>query len=115
MPSLTVARYADPSGDAVETMRKAGRALGLPVTLVIDKDACEVAAVEGGAKWDSAEAQALVEALKGGRLIILTRHYGTPLRRLAEWAHAFAIGESGLIGDGLDRMLPAGSTAVLPE
>ena len=62
----TLVRYADPSGDAFETMRKAGRALGLPVTLVIDKDGCEVAAVEGGAKWDSAEAQALVEALKGG-------------------------------------------------
>jgi thiol-disulfide isomerase/thioredoxin len=62
----TLVRYADPSGDAFETMRKAGRALGLPVTLVIDKDGCEVAAVEGGAKWDSAEAQALVQALKGG-------------------------------------------------
>jgi thiol-disulfide isomerase/thioredoxin len=62
----TLVRYADPSGDAFETMRKAGRALGLPVTLVIDKDGCEIAAVEGGAKWDSAEAQALVEALKGG-------------------------------------------------
>ena len=62
--SLT--RYADPSGDAFATMRKAGRALGLPVTLVIDKDGCEVAAVEGGVKWDSAEAQALVQALKGG-------------------------------------------------
>jgi thiol-disulfide isomerase/thioredoxin len=62
--SLT--RYADPSGDAFETLRKDGKALGLPVTLVIDKDGCEIAAVEGGAKWDSAEAQALVEALKGG-------------------------------------------------
>jgi thiol-disulfide isomerase/thioredoxin len=62
----TLVRYADPSGDAFETLRKAGRALGLPVTLVIDKDGCEVAAVEGGAKWDSAEAQALVQALKGG-------------------------------------------------
>jgi thiol-disulfide isomerase/thioredoxin len=62
----TLVRYADPSGDAFETMRKAGRALGLPVTLVIDKNGCEVAAVEGGAKWDSAEAKALVEALKGG-------------------------------------------------
>jgi thiol-disulfide isomerase/thioredoxin len=62
----TLVRYADPSGDAFETMRKAGRALGLPVTLVIDKNGCEVAAVEGGAKWDSAEAQALVQALKGG-------------------------------------------------
>jgi hypothetical protein len=47
-------------------MRKDGRALGLPVTLVIDKDGCEVGAVEGGAKWDSAEAKDLVEALKGG-------------------------------------------------
>ena len=62
--SLT--RYADPSGDAFETLRRDGKALGLPVTLVIDKDGCELGAVEGGAKWDSAEAQALVEALKGG-------------------------------------------------
>jgi thiol-disulfide isomerase/thioredoxin len=62
--SLT--RYADPSGDAFETLHKDGKALGLPVTLVIDKDGCEVGAVEGGAKWDSAEARALVETLKGG-------------------------------------------------
>ena len=62
----TLTRYADPSGDAFETMRKAGRALGLPVTLVIDKDGCEIAAVEGGAKWDSAEAKAQVGARKGG-------------------------------------------------
>jgi thiol-disulfide isomerase/thioredoxin len=62
----TLTRYADPSGDAFETMRRAGRALGLPVTLIIDKDGCEVAAVEGGAKWDSVEAKVLVETLKGG-------------------------------------------------
>jgi thiol-disulfide isomerase/thioredoxin len=62
----TLARYADPSGDAFEILRKDGKALGLPVTLVIDKDGCELASVEGGAKWDSAEAQALVRALKGG-------------------------------------------------
>ena len=62
----SLARYLDSSGDAFETLHKDGKALGLPVTLVIDKDGCEVAAFEGGAKWDSAEAQALVEALKGG-------------------------------------------------
>jgi thiol-disulfide isomerase/thioredoxin len=62
----TLTRYADPSGDAFETLRKDGKALGLPVTLVIDKDGCEVGAVEGGVKWDSAQAQALVDALKGG-------------------------------------------------
>jgi hypothetical protein len=59
-------RYSDSSGDAFETLHKDGKALGLPVTLVIDKDGCEIGAVEGGAKWDSAEAEALVETLKGG-------------------------------------------------
>src|SRR5271156_4542939 len=59
-------RYADPSGDAFETLRRDGKALGLPVALIVDKDGCEIGAVEGAAKWDSAEAQALVGALKGG-------------------------------------------------
>jgi len=62
----TLARYADPSGEVFETLRKDGKALGLPVTLIIDKHGCEVGAVEGGVKWDSAQAQALVGALKGG-------------------------------------------------
>jgi thiol-disulfide isomerase/thioredoxin len=62
--SLT--RYSDSSGGAFETLHKDGKALGLPVTLVIDKNGCEIGAVEGGAKWDSPDAQALVAALKGG-------------------------------------------------
>jgi len=61
-----LARYADPSGDAFEVLRKDGKALGLPVTLIIDKDGCEIGAVEGPVKWDSAEAEALIGALKGG-------------------------------------------------
>jgi thiol-disulfide isomerase/thioredoxin len=59
-------RYADPSGDAFETLRKDGKALGLPVTLIIDKEGCEIGVAEGGVKWDSAEAEALIGALKGG-------------------------------------------------
>jgi thiol-disulfide isomerase/thioredoxin len=61
-----LARYADPSGDAFEVLRKDGKALGLPVTLIIDKDGCEIGTVEGPVKWDSAEAEALIGALKGG-------------------------------------------------
>ena len=61
----SLARFSDPSGDAFETLRRDGKALGLPVTLVIDKDGCEVGAVEGGIKWDSAEAQALVGGAEG--------------------------------------------------
>ena len=56
----------DPSGDAFETLHKDGKALGLPVTLVTDKDGCEIGSVEGGVKWDSAQAEALVGALMGG-------------------------------------------------
>ncbi len=61
-----LARYADPSGDAFEALRRDGKALGLPVTLIVDRDGCEIGAVEGAVKWDSAEAAALVGALKGG-------------------------------------------------
>ena len=61
-----LARYADPSGDAFETLRKDGKALGLPVSLLIDRHGCEVAAIAGALKWDSADATALIGALKGG-------------------------------------------------
>jgi len=61
-----LARYADPSGDAFETLREDGRALGLPVSLLIDRAGCEVAGVAGPLKWDSADAAALIAALKGG-------------------------------------------------
>ena len=61
-----LARYADPSGEAFETLRQDGKALGLPASLLIDRDGCEVAAVAGALKWDSADAAALIAALKGG-------------------------------------------------
>jgi thiol-disulfide isomerase/thioredoxin len=61
-----LARYADPSGDAFETLRRDGQALGLPVSLLIDRDGCEVASVAGPLRWDSADAKALIGALKGG-------------------------------------------------
>ena len=59
-------RYADPSGEAFEALRRDGKALGLPVSLLIDRDGCEVAAVAGALKWDSPGAAALIAALKGG-------------------------------------------------
>ena len=59
-------RYADPSGDAFETLRRDGQALGLPVSLLIDKDGCELASVAGPLPWDSADAKALIGALTGG-------------------------------------------------
>ena len=62
----SLARYADPSGDAFETLRQNGKALGLPVTMLIDRDGCEIGVVAGAANWDSADALSLIGALKGG-------------------------------------------------
>ena len=42
-----LARYADPSGDAFETLRQGGKALGLPVTMLIDSEGCEIGAAAG--------------------------------------------------------------------
>jgi thiol-disulfide isomerase/thioredoxin len=59
-------RYADPSGDALDRLRAAGKALGLPTTVLIDKEGCELGVVAGAVKWDSPDALKVVEALKGG-------------------------------------------------
>jgi thiol-disulfide isomerase/thioredoxin len=61
-----LARYADHSGDAFETLRLAGKALGLPTTLVIDAQGCELGVVAGPANWASPEALQAVKALQGG-------------------------------------------------
>ena len=62
----TLTRYADPSGDAFETLRLAGKALGLPTSLLIDKDGCELGVVAGPVDWDAADARQAVKALTGG-------------------------------------------------
>lgn len=61
-----LARYADHSGDAFETLRLAGKALGLPTSLLIDKDGCEIGVVAGPANWGSAPAIEAAKALQGG-------------------------------------------------
>ena len=59
-------RYADPSGDSFETLRLAGKALGLPTSLIIDKDGCELGIVAGPVNWDAADSRAAIKALTGG-------------------------------------------------
>ena len=59
-------RYADSSGDSFEALRLAGKALGLPTSLLIGKDGCELGVAAGPAKWDSDDSLRLIEALKAG-------------------------------------------------
>ena len=61
----SLARYADPSGDSFESLRVAGKALGLPTSLMIDKNGCELGVVAGPVDWDSDDALKAVETLKG--------------------------------------------------
>ena len=61
--SLT--HYADPTADAFENLRLAGKALGLPTSLLIDKDGCELGVVAGPVDWASDDAIKVVDALKG--------------------------------------------------
>ena len=59
-------RYADHTGDAFETLRLAGKALGLPTSLLIDAEGCEIGVVAGPVDWTSPQAAAAMKALAGG-------------------------------------------------
>ncbi len=59
-------RYSDHSGDAFETLRLAGKALGLPTSLLVDARGCEIGVVAGPANWTSPEAVAALKVLEGG-------------------------------------------------
>ena len=50
--------YADPTVRATSTLK----AIGLPATLLIDREGREIGRLTGPAEWDSAEAKALVKA-----------------------------------------------------
>jgi thiol-disulfide isomerase/thioredoxin len=53
-----LARYTDPSGKLFATLK----AVGMPTTLIIDRDGKEIARLVGPADWASAEAVAVIEA-----------------------------------------------------
>jgi len=55
--------YADPSFKAFEYLRDNGVALGLPATLLLDKNGCELAVLQGPAEWSSKEAITIIEKL----------------------------------------------------
>ena len=41
-------------------MKQSGKALGLPTTLLIGADGCQIGLMNGPAAWDSADAKALI-------------------------------------------------------
>jgi thiol-disulfide isomerase/thioredoxin len=52
--------YVDPKANIFYELKQAGKALGLPLTLLIDPAGCQIGLMNGPANWHSAEARALI-------------------------------------------------------
>jgi len=57
--------YADPSAKVFQDLKAAGKAFGMPTTLLIDTQGCELGALAGPAEWGSEDAVKLIEAALG--------------------------------------------------
>ena len=60
-----LAYYADPSAKVFQDLKAVGRAIGMPTTLIIDPQGCELAHLAGPAEWASEDAAKLVQAALG--------------------------------------------------
>ena len=57
-----LAYFADPSAKVFQDLKIAGRAAGMPTTLLVDTAGCELGTVAGPAEWASEDAVRLVTA-----------------------------------------------------
>jgi thiol-disulfide isomerase/thioredoxin len=57
-----LAYYDDPSTNVFQELKRVGRAVGLPTSILVDRTGCEVGYLAGPAEWSSEEAIALVRA-----------------------------------------------------
>lgn len=58
----TLTLYTDPKAQAFQDLRVVGRGFGLPTTMLIDAQGCEIGHIAGPAEWASPDAKALVQA-----------------------------------------------------
>jgi thiol-disulfide isomerase/thioredoxin len=57
--------YTDNTAGVFQTLKQAGKVIGLPTTILIGKDGCEIGTMAGPAQWDSQDALALLAAAEG--------------------------------------------------
>lgn len=55
-----LAQYADPSAKIFQDLKAVGRAFGMPTTILVDRDGCELATLAGPAEWSSTDAFAFI-------------------------------------------------------
>ncbi len=61
----SLAFYSDPSADVFQTLKKAGKVVGLPTSILLDARGCELGAMPGPADWASDDAIKLTMAATG--------------------------------------------------
>jgi len=61
-----LAYYADQSARIFEDLKTAGKAFGMPTTLIVDRNGCEIGDMAGPAEWSSDDGVKLVSAAIGG-------------------------------------------------
>lgn len=54
--------YSDQNGKVFQDLKSIGPALGLPTSVLVDRQGCEIASIAGPAKWDSDDAIKLITA-----------------------------------------------------
>ena len=54
--------FTDRSAKVFQDLKGVGRALGMPTSVLIDGQGCEIATIAGPAEWDSGDAVKLIEA-----------------------------------------------------
>lgn len=54
--------YADPSAKVFQDLKGIGRAFGMPTTMLVDPNGCEIGTIAGPAEWASDDAIKLIDA-----------------------------------------------------
>ncbi|MBS0533951.1 MAG: TlpA family protein disulfide reductase [Proteobacteria bacterium] len=57
-----LAYYADPDAKAFQELKAIGRAFGMPTTMLVDPNGCEIGTIAGPAEWASDDALKLIDA-----------------------------------------------------
>src|SRR6184192_4327954 len=54
--------FSDPKAKVFQDLKAIGRALGMPTSVLVDSEGCEIATIAGPAEWDSEDAVKLITA-----------------------------------------------------
>jgi thiol-disulfide isomerase/thioredoxin len=60
-----LAYYSDDSAQVFEDLKTAGKAFGMPTTLIVDRDGCEIGDMAGPAEWSNDDGAKLIRAVLG--------------------------------------------------